>query len=58
MDLGEKVVVCGLDSSGSGKRPVAGFCQHTNEPSSSINGEKFLDQLIVLLAYPELLCFL
>jgi hypothetical protein len=27
---------CGLDASGSGPRPVAGSCEHGNEPSGSI----------------------
>jgi hypothetical protein len=35
----------GLDSSGSGWRPVAGCCEHGNEPSGSIKGMEFLDQL-------------
>jgi hypothetical protein len=34
---------CGLDASGSGQVPVAGFCEHGNEPSGSIKGEEFLD---------------
>jgi hypothetical protein len=32
-----------LNSSRSGKGPVAGSCGHENEPSSSIKGEEFLD---------------
>jgi hypothetical protein len=35
----------GLDSSGSGQGPVAGCCEHGNEPSGSIKGGEFLDQL-------------
>jgi hypothetical protein len=32
----------GLDSSGSGQRQVAGSCEHSNEPSGSIqSGESF-----------------
>jgi hypothetical protein len=27
----------GLDQSGSGYRPVDGYCEHGNEPSVSIN---------------------
>jgi hypothetical protein len=27
---------CGLDSSDLGKQPVAGFCEHGDEPSGSI----------------------
>jgi hypothetical protein len=34
---------CGLDSSGAGQEPVAGSCEHSCEPSGSINGEEFLD---------------
>jgi hypothetical protein len=34
---------CGLDSSGSGQGPVAGCCEHGNEPSDSIKGGGFLD---------------
>jgi hypothetical protein len=35
---------CGLDSCGSGYRPVVGFCEHSKEPSGSIKGRKFIDQ--------------
>jgi hypothetical protein len=34
---------CGLDSSGAGYRPVAGYCEHSNEPSGSIKRGEFLD---------------
>jgi hypothetical protein len=34
---------CGLDASGSGQRPVAGSCEHGNEPSVSIKEGEFLD---------------
>jgi hypothetical protein len=34
----------GLDSYGSGWGPVVDFCEHGNEPSSSIKGEKFLEK--------------
>lgn len=27
---------CGLDSSGSGRKPVVGFCEHGNESLDSI----------------------
>jgi hypothetical protein len=37
------VARCGLDSSDSGQGPVAGSCEHGNEPSGSIKGGKFLD---------------
>jgi hypothetical protein len=33
---------CGLDASGSGWGPVAGCCEHGNEPSGSIKGGEFL----------------
>jgi hypothetical protein len=36
---------CGLESSGSGQGPVAGSCEHSNEPLGSIKGEEFLDKL-------------
>jgi hypothetical protein len=32
---------CGLDSSGSGLRPVVGFCDHGTEPSGFIKGGEF-----------------
>jgi hypothetical protein len=34
---------CGLDATGSGKRPVVGRCEHGNEPSGFIKVEEFLD---------------
>jgi len=34
---------CGLDASGSGKEPVAGSCDHGNEPSGSTKAGKFLE---------------
>jgi hypothetical protein len=36
---------CGLKSSGSGWGPVAGSCEHDNEPSGSIKGGDFLYKL-------------
>jgi hypothetical protein len=36
---------CELDASGSGQGPVAGCCEHGNEPSGSIKGGEFLDSL-------------
>jgi hypothetical protein len=36
---------CGLDKSGSELEPLAGSGEHINEPSRSIKGEEFLDQL-------------
>jgi hypothetical protein len=30
---------CGLDSMGSEWDPVAGLCEHSNEPSGSIKGD-------------------
>jgi hypothetical protein len=38
-----RVERCGLDASGSGKGPVADSHEHSNEPSDSIKGGKFLD---------------
>jgi hypothetical protein len=35
---------------------VAGSCEHSNEPSGSINYGEFLDWLSVLLASQEGLC--
>jgi hypothetical protein len=44
MDLREnRVGRCGLGSSDLGLGPVAGWCEHGNEPGSSIKGEEFLD---------------
>jgi len=34
---------CGLDASGLGLGPVAGYCEHSNEPSGSKKGREFLD---------------
>jgi hypothetical protein len=34
---------CRLDSCGSGKGPVVGFCEHANELSGSMKGGEFLD---------------
>jgi hypothetical protein len=45
MNLRETVVTCGLDSSASGQGPVIGSCKHGKEPSGSIKGGKFIDQL-------------
>jgi hypothetical protein len=40
-------MACGweLNSSGSRHWSVAGSCEHGNEPSGSIKGTEFLDQL-------------
>ena len=35
----------GLVASGTGRRQVAGCCEHGNEPSGSMKRGKFLDQL-------------
>jgi hypothetical protein len=35
----------GLNSSDSGQGPVAGFCEHGNEPFGSVKGEQLLDWL-------------
>jgi hypothetical protein len=34
---------CGLDSSGSGWKPVAGCCEDGNKPFRSVMGREFLD---------------
>jgi hypothetical protein len=34
---------CRLDSSGSGYRPVAGSCEHDNEPSGSVRDGELLE---------------
>jgi len=34
---------CGLDASSYGQGPVAGACEHGNEPSGSIKFGEFLD---------------
>jgi hypothetical protein len=34
---------CGLDDSRSGQGPVAGCCEHGNEPLGSKKGGEFLD---------------
>jgi hypothetical protein len=34
---------CGLASSGSGKGPVPGSCEHGNKPLGSIKGGEFLN---------------
>jgi hypothetical protein len=36
-------VKCRVDSSGSGQAPVAGCCEHGNEPLGSVKGGEFLD---------------
>jgi hypothetical protein len=33
---------CGLDASGSGLGPLAGSCEHGNEPLDSMKGRNFL----------------
>jgi hypothetical protein len=35
--------VCGLDLSGTVLGQVADCCEHSDEPSGSIEGEEFLD---------------
>jgi hypothetical protein len=42
---GNKVGRCGLYSSGSGWGPVAGCCEHGNEPLCVTKDEEFLDYL-------------
>jgi hypothetical protein len=39
------VGMCGLDSPASVHGPVAGSCEHGNEPSGSIKRREFLDWL-------------
>jgi hypothetical protein len=34
-----------MDVSGSGQGPVAGSCEYVNEPSDSIKGREFIDEL-------------
>jgi hypothetical protein len=34
-----------VHSSGSGKGPVMGSCEHGNEPSDSVKGKEFFDHL-------------
>jgi len=34
---------CKLNASGLGQGPMAGSCEHSNEPSSSIKGGECLD---------------
>jgi len=52
-DLGVKVMVlklmsknglggCGLDSSGTGRRPMEGFCDNRNKPSRPLKCKNFL----------------
>jgi hypothetical protein len=36
---------CGLDTSGLRYGPVAGFYEDSNEPSGSVKGGEFIDQL-------------
>jgi hypothetical protein len=40
---------CGLVSSDSGYGPVVGSCEHGNEPSGFIKGEKFRDYVSLLV---------
>jgi hypothetical protein len=41
--LGKQVERCEMDASGSGYGPVAGSCEHGNEPSGSMKGREFFD---------------
>jgi hypothetical protein len=47
---------CGLDSAGSGERPVIGSCEHSNKPSGSVKGGEFLDLAERILASQVGLC--
>jgi hypothetical protein len=40
--MGCEIVECASDS---GQGPVAGSCEHSNEPLGSIKGGKFLESL-------------
>jgi hypothetical protein len=42
-----KIIVCGLDSSGSGQDTFVGSCEHGNETLGSIKGWELLDYLDV-----------
>jgi hypothetical protein len=37
------VAICGLDACGSRQEPVAGYCEHGNEPLGSIKCDGFVD---------------
>ena len=50
--------VYGLDWAGPGQRQVADACECGNEPSGSVKGGEFLDQLQNQLASQEGLCTL
>jgi len=39
---GKRIGSCRLDSSGSGQGPVAGTCEHGNEPSGSIRKQDII----------------
>jgi len=39
---------CGLDASGSEEGPVAGCCEHGNEPLGSIKAGNFLTRLVTV----------
>jgi hypothetical protein len=43
--FGNRVGRCGKHTSGSGYRPVAGSCEHGDEPPGSIKGGEFPDWL-------------
>jgi hypothetical protein len=48
---------CGLDSTGSGRGPVMGSCEHSNEPPVFIKGGEFLKQLSNYKILKELVCW-
>jgi hypothetical protein len=56
MDLRETGFEGGLDSSSSRQGPVAGSCEHGNEPSGSIKDEDLLVYMSVLLTSQEGIC--
>jgi len=48
MELVSQSVSCVLDASHSGQGPVAGCCEHGNEPSSSIKAGNFLNSSVIV----------
>jgi hypothetical protein len=45
-----------LDSSGFEQGPVAGSCEHGDEPSGSIEGGEFLDMLYIMELVKRIKC--
>jgi hypothetical protein len=44
IDMNVKQVQSWLDSTGSGQKPVACSCEHSNEPSDYMKGVQFINQ--------------